>query len=135
MAKALHPELSAARRQQWIGRGVALFDGGRYFAAHECWEVVWRSTEPEPRDLWQGLVQIAAAFHHLRERGRPDVARRLLAKARRRLARLPAVSAGIDVGDVLAQADRWLTWLEQPAADQSAGEEPPPPRLGQRPPA
>jgi predicted metal-dependent hydrolase len=122
--RPLHPRLGARRRDQLAARGAALFAGGRHFAAHECWEEIWRSTTPEPRDLWQGLVQLAAAFHHLRARRRPDVARRVLAKARRRLAAVPPAPGGGDLAALLPQLDAWLAWLAAPA-----GEPPPPIRL------
>jgi hypothetical protein len=126
--RPLHPRLSAARRAQLLRRGAALFHGGRRFAAHECWETIWRSAEPEPRELFQGLVQLAAAFHHLERRGRPDVARRVLAKARHRLAATSAPAAreaGVALGGLLAQLAGWDEWLADPR-----GEPPPPVRLG-----
>ena len=109
--RALHPVLTPARRAQLVAEGTALFHSGAYFAAHEAWEEVWRSTTPEPRDLFQGLVQLAAAFHHLRERRRPDVARRVLGKARRRLERVAPTAAGLDVATLLEQLARWEAWL------------------------
>ena len=122
--RALHPVLSARRRAELVRQGTELFHGGSFFAAHEAWEEVWRSTTPEPRDLFQGLVQLAAAFHHFHQRRRPDVTRRVLAKARRRLAGLRPAAGGLDVGALLAQIAAWEGWLSSPA-----GEPPPGPRL------
>ncbi len=116
--RVLHPVLSPARRQELVREGVELFHAGKFFAAHEAWEEVWRSTTPEPRDLFQGLVQLAAAFHHLRARQRPDVARRVLAKARRRLAGV------VDAQTLIAQLEEWDGWLAT-----ATGEPPPLPRL------
>ena len=137
MNAELHPVLSPARRDELVREGTGLFHAGRWFAAHEAWEEVWRSTTPEPRDLFQGLVQLAAAFHHLHARGRPDVARRVLAKARRRLAAVcerggdamraapdRAVDLELDVEALLAQLAAWDAWLASPAGDS-----PPAPRL------
>ena len=48
-------------------RGVRLFNGRRFFEAHEAWEVLWLRT-PSPssdREVYQGLIQLAAACHHL----------------------------------------------------------------------
>jgi uncharacterized protein len=126
-ARALHPQLSDARRAQLLRRAAALFHGGRRFAAHECWEEIWRSTSPEPRQLFQGLVQLAAAFHHLETRRRPDVARRVLAKARRRLATVAppdAEAAGVRLPELLRQLAAWEAWL-----DGGGGEPPCSPRL------
>ena len=132
MGRALHPRLTAARRRQLVRRGCALFDGGHFFAAHECWEEVWRSTDPEPRELWQGLVQLAAAFHHLRARRLPDVAARVLAKARRRLEVVPPGDHEVDVAALLPQLAAWTAWLAGAAAPVTeAAAEPPAVRLGQ----
>ena len=122
--RELHPVLSPARRRELTEEGVELFHRGDYFAAHEAWEEIWRSTTPEPRDLFQGLVQLAAAFHHLDERRRPDVARRVLAKARRRLATVAPAAAGLDVTALLAELAVWDAWLAAPV-----GTPPPSPRL------
>ena len=123
--RELHPVLAPERRRELIETGIALFHRGEYFAAHEAWEEIWRSTTPEPRDLFQGLVQLAAAFHHLHERKRLDVARRVLAKARRRLeAVAPTPAADLNVAGLLADLERWDAWLAAPA-----GSPPPPPRL------
>ena len=129
MSRELHPLLAPARRAQLLRRGAALFHGGRRYAAHECWETIWRSRDPHPRELFQGLVQLAAAFHHLEQRGRPDVARRVLAKARRRLAAVrpsEAREAGVALPRLLLQLDRWDDWL----AGARLGPPPPAVRLG-----
>jgi uncharacterized protein len=49
-------------------RGVALYNAGRFWEAHEALEVVWRATAGPERDRWQGLILAAAAMLH-RERG------------------------------------------------------------------
>ena len=49
-------------------RGVALYNAGRFWEAHEALETVWRATAGPERDCWQGLILAAAAMLH-RERG------------------------------------------------------------------
>ena len=49
-------------------RGVALYNAGRYWEAHEALEVAWRAARPPEKDRWQGLILAAAAMLH-RERG------------------------------------------------------------------
>lgn len=55
---------------RWVHRGVALYNAGRFWRAHESLEIVWRQSAPPERPLWQGLIQAAAAMLH-RERGNP----------------------------------------------------------------
>jgi predicted metal-dependent hydrolase len=52
-----------------LGLGRAAFNRGEYFLAHELWEETWREmTDARQRRCVQGLIQIAAAFHHLQKR-------------------------------------------------------------------
>lgn len=46
-------------------RGATLFNTGKFWHAHEAWELVWlRHTEDE-RLFFQGIIQLAAAYHQL----------------------------------------------------------------------
>ena len=47
-------------------RGVDLFNRACFFEAHEVLEDIWRSVgrQEHARRHWQGLVQLAVAFHH-----------------------------------------------------------------------
>lgn len=46
-------------------QGVALFNLGEYFEAHEQWEEHWGHGPPEERELTLGLIKAAVALHHL----------------------------------------------------------------------
>lgn len=89
-----------------LHRGVELYRAGRYFDCHEVWEEVWRSTTPEPKDLIQGLIQVAVGVYHF-ERGKPEVALRVLAKGRRRVELYPSPSLGLDLDLLLDGVRRW----------------------------
>lgn len=45
--------------------GVTLFNTGKFWHAHEAWEQVWNRHREEGRIFLQGLIQLAAAYHHL----------------------------------------------------------------------
>jgi uncharacterized protein len=120
----LHPDLEPEERRRLLREGVDCFNAARFYQAHELWEEVWRSTEPEPKELLQGLIQIAVGMVHHRDRGRPAVARRVLAKGRRRVEPFRPMALGLDLEGLLLAVDRWSRWLES-----SIGEEPPLPRL------
>ena len=47
-----------------IDEGVALYNAGRFWEAHEAFEAVWRGAGEAERPLWQGLIQAAAALLH-----------------------------------------------------------------------
>jgi predicted metal-dependent hydrolase len=46
--------------------GIAQFNRGEYFEQHETLELLWRAEGRELRRLYQGILQIGVAFHHLR---------------------------------------------------------------------
>src|ERR1700694_3256788 len=46
--------------------GIAQFNCGEYFAQHETLELLWRAEPRDVRRLYQGILQIGVAFHHLR---------------------------------------------------------------------
>ena len=124
VSRVLHPDLSLDERSRLFQEGIDLFNQGRFFAAHEAWEEIWRSTTPEPRDLFQGLIQIAAALHQYLDLHRNEAPRRTLAKARRRLEPYAPIALGIDIAELLEQVSRWDAWLIDPE-----GSPPPAPTL------
>jgi predicted metal-dependent hydrolase len=46
--------------------GIAQFNRGEFFAQHETLELLWRAERRNIRYLYQGILQIGVAFHHLR---------------------------------------------------------------------
>ena len=47
---------------------VAQFNRGEFFEQHETLETLWRAERRPVRELYQGILQIGVAFHHLRRR-------------------------------------------------------------------
>jgi predicted metal-dependent hydrolase len=121
---SLHPVLSPAERRRLLREGIDQLHRGDFFAAHETWEEVWRSTTPEPKTLLQGLIQVAAALHQLHDLKRREGPRRTLAKACRNLEPYAPVALGLDVAELLRSVAAWQVWLER-----REGEEPPWPRV------
>jgi predicted metal-dependent hydrolase len=115
--RVLHPDLSPEERERLFRAGIDLFNQGRFFEAHEAWEEIWRSTTPEPKDLFQGLIQVAAALHQHLDLKRTEGPRRTLAKARRNLEPFAPEALGIDVADLLTRVEGWEAWLQNPEGD------------------
>jgi predicted metal-dependent hydrolase len=113
-AKAYRP-IPAADRRRAFEQGVAAYDRGDFFEAHELLEPAWMGTADIPeRDLLQGLIKLAAAFVH-GVRGNPMGIARNLTGARERLDAAvgsPAAAAsGIDVPALVAAIDNRLERL------------------------
>jgi predicted metal-dependent hydrolase len=128
-AAALHPDLTPEERRRLLIEGVDHFNAGRFFDAHEVWEEVWRSQTPEPKPLLQGLIQIAVAMVHHRDRGRPAVARRVLAKGWRRVEPYLPSALGIDLESLRRSVESWSVWLGETAENPGVSAPPDLPRL------
>jgi uncharacterized protein len=46
--------------------GIEQFNRGEFFEQHETLEELWRAETRPVRQLYQGILQIGVAFHHLR---------------------------------------------------------------------
>ncbi len=85
--------------------GVAQFNRGEYFQCHETLEGLWRRETGAVRELYQGIIQLAVALHHVRG-GNQRGALSTLAKALPKLQRFAPGCQGIDVAELTAQARR-----------------------------
>jgi hypothetical protein len=100
-----------------LGEGVRLFNEGFFFEAHEIWEELWRREHGESRMFVQGLIQVAAGYHHHRN-GNPTGAVALFRKALAKLRRYPGRYMGIDLEslrDVVEGAEAFLSRREASA--------------------
>jgi predicted metal-dependent hydrolase len=76
-AKAYRP-LPAATRAAAIDAGLAAYDRGDFFEAHEELEPAWMGTDdPGIRALLQGLIKVAAAYVHDVRGNPPGIVRNL----------------------------------------------------------
>ena len=94
-----------------LAEGLRLYEAGEFFTAHEAWESVWlKAPEPEKTFL-QGIIQVTAAFHHLRNNNRLGTVL-LLQAALRRLDLYPDSFGGISVAPLCGEIRERLRMLE-----------------------
>ena len=105
-----------------LRRGIALFNQGHFFDAHEALEDVWRPARGRRRRFLQALIQVAVGLHH-HSRGNLAGARSLLARGGNTLALYPATYSGLKLGPLRTSV---TAWREALAAGQPA---PPLPRV------
>ena len=125
--KAYRP-LPLERRLEALDEGLGHYLAGDFFEAHEVLEPAWMGArDQDERDVYQGLIKLAAAGVHAVRGNAPGV-RRNLEGARRRLGAVPpradaeaGPAAGADTGDprdgldaALARVDvaRALGWID-----------------------
>jgi len=103
--------MGAANEGSQFERGIAHFNAGEFFEAHEVWEELWLRAPLQERPFLQGIIQIAAAFHHL-QRGNERGARSLLAAGLAKVRGYSALGNGIDVPRLCDDVQAWLDTLE-----------------------
>jgi uncharacterized protein len=92
-------------------KGIAQFNDGEYFEQHETLETLWRAEPREVRRLYQGILQIGVAFHHVR-RLNYHGAMYLLTRGPAYLEPFPPVCQGVDVASLRAAALRARVCIE-----------------------
>jgi hypothetical protein len=50
-----------------IASGVSLFNHGLYHECHDALEKLWSEASGESKNRWQGLILLAAGYHHLQQ--------------------------------------------------------------------
>ncbi|PSQ62929.1 MAG: DUF309 domain-containing protein [Halobacteriales archaeon SW_8_66_22] len=83
--------------------GIAIYNAGRYHAAHDAWEDHWLGLESggDDEQFLHGLIQFTAAVHHARTRNWSG-ATGLAESGREYLAGLSGEYRGVNVADVCA---------------------------------
>ncbi len=118
--------------------GIALFNRGEYFEAHERLEEAWNADPGPGRDLYRGLLQIAVAYLQIERRNHAG-ATKLFLRMWNWLEPLPTHCRGVDVADARANArtaqqalaalrpdeiDRFDRGLLRPLRVMTSGDEP-----------
>jgi hypothetical protein len=81
-------------------RGSELFNQREFYAAHEFWEDLWLRNRSPARPLLQGLIQLAAAYHHV-ERANYVGLMALLGASKMRLQHFAPAMLGLDIEALL----------------------------------
>lgn len=99
--------------------GIAQFNRGEYFEQHETLEELWRAERREIRYLYQGILQIGVAFHHLRRRNYHGTVY-MLTRGTRYLAPFSPRCQGVEVEKLVADATAALRHVEDLGSDRLA---------------
>jgi len=102
------PDVGAA-----LGRGVRLFNLGRYMAAHEIWEDAWRNAADEDRGFFEALVQLAAGLHLRTRRAGTRGAEHLLSQSVATLEDFRPARHGLDVERLVAEFGGYVDWIRE----------------------
>jgi uncharacterized protein len=109
------PVLSVEQYRQYL-QGIALFNSGRYWHAHEAWEAAWLPMGDGPEDdgelFFRALIQLASGLH-LKRSGRYGGARNHFAKAAEKFTVMPPAFLGLDTISLKVFARHQLAQFHQ----------------------
>jgi predicted metal-dependent hydrolase len=92
--------------------GIAQFNRGEFFEQHETLELLWRAERRDIRYLYQGILQIGVAFHHLRRLNHHGTVY-MLTRGARYLAPFAPACQRVDVTALLRDAATALLAVER----------------------
>jgi uncharacterized protein len=91
-------------------QGLESFNSEHFYDAHEHWEEVWLQTPNPDKMFLQGLIQVAAAYHHF-SRANNLGCRNLLHAGLLKLEFFPEEHWGLAIEPLRASVRQWLVPL------------------------
>jgi uncharacterized protein len=98
------------KKDRLFRKGLEAFNSGHFYDAHEHWEEVWLQTPTPDKIFLQGLIQVAAAFHHYSRANHPGC-RNLLQAGLLKLEFFPEEHWGLEIEPLRASVRQWLAPL------------------------
>src|SRR5579863_9292719 len=103
--------MDSHEKDRLFQKGLDAFNSAHFYDAHEHWEEIWLET-PNPEKLFlQGLIQVAAAFHH-HSRENFLGCRNLLRAGLIKLDQFPPAHSGLAIEPLRASVRVWIVDLE-----------------------
>ena len=92
-------------------KAINLFNAREWYAAHDAFEELWHESIGEERAVFQGIIQIAVAEHHLRNGNRRG-SLLLMAEGLNHLQAAPPQGLGFDLPSLQAIVSQRLAGLQ-----------------------
>ena len=92
--------------------GLRLFNAEKYFEAHEELELAWREEKGKIRELYQGILEAAVTYLHIR-RGNYAGALKVYGRCMRWLKFWPETCRGVQVGQLRRDLGAAITEVER----------------------
>ena len=105
---------------QEFEHGVTLFNAGKFWHAHEAWELIWQQHGEDERLFFQGLIQLAAAYHQLVVKRNYRAMSNNLDKAVEKLLVFQPEYCGISVTQVLAAVEETREEIDRVEGDRGS---------------
>jgi uncharacterized protein len=99
-----------------LRQGIEMYNRGEYYECHEVLEDTWRAEADDVRYLYQGILQIGVAFHHLSNQNwRGAVG--LLTGGIEKVSRFEPECMGVDTMSLVQEAQVCLSRLNEIGPD------------------
>lgn len=92
--------------------GIRLFNGGKFFEAHEELEIAWNEEPGLIRDLYRGILQIAVAYLHI-TRSNYEGAVKVYGRSLKWMNGWSDVCRGINIAKLRQDAERAMQEVER----------------------
>jgi predicted metal-dependent hydrolase len=99
--------MDSEKKRRLFQKGLEAFNSSHFYDAHEHWEEVWLETPNPDKMFLQGLIQVAAAFHH-HSKANCQGCRNLLQAGLTKLEQFPPAHYGLAVEPLRASVRMWL---------------------------
>ena len=103
--------MEAARKSEIFWRGIECFNRRQFFTCHELLAEIWLEESEQEKLYYQGLIQLAAAFHHFLNGNRAGT-ESLLRAGVQKLRQHTSTNTDLDLIGLLAELQPWLERLE-----------------------
>ncbi len=92
-------------------------NAGRYFEAHEELEAAWREETGEVRQLYQGILEAAVTYLHIRRRNFPGAVK-VYGRSMKWLKKWPAICRGVQVEQLRRDLEAAMAELNRLGAER-----------------
>ncbi|HEV7966235.1 MAG TPA: DUF309 domain-containing protein [Candidatus Acidoferrales bacterium] len=117
--------MDSREKDRLYRKGLEAFNSAHFYDAHEHWEEVWLETPNPEKKFLQGLIQVAAAFHHY-SRANLEGTRNLLHAGLLKLDGFPGNHGGLEIEELRQSVRGWLGALDAGGVPEASK----PPRIG-----
>lgn len=100
-------------------KGVEEFNSRQFFDCHETLEDVWKQLDGEPKELTQGIIQIAVGYYHLGRQNRIG-ALKLLRRGVERAEKVDPQLLGINIPKFVATVKGAISTIESESESQTS---------------
>jgi predicted metal-dependent hydrolase len=99
-----------------LREGISLFNQGRFFEAHETWEMLYQSAPISDKSFIEGLIQLSTACRFIEDFGEIKGPVKLIYQALIRFENYQPTYLDVKIADLAAAMEAWAKEIEASGA-------------------